>query len=105
MFRPGILTALTVAIVATGAQATTPSADETFPRPDSMREGVTFWKNVWTVWTVGQVVLHDTRNPGIVYEVFELPPPIEVVEEPFVSMVGMSPGSMQPRYRFPGVWF
>jgi heat shock protein HtpX len=35
----------------------------------------------------------------------ELPPPIEVVEEPMVSMVGVSPGSMQPRYRFPGVWF
>jgi heat shock protein HtpX len=35
----------------------------------------------------------------------ELAPPIEVVEEPFVSMVGMGPGSMQPRYRFPGVWY
>jgi heat shock protein HtpX len=35
----------------------------------------------------------------------EMEPPIEVVEEPMVSMVGMSPGSMQPRYRFPGVWF
>jgi heat shock protein HtpX len=35
----------------------------------------------------------------------ELGPPIEVVEEPMVSLVGMSPGSMQPRYRFPGVWF
>ena len=35
----------------------------------------------------------------------ELPPPIEVVEEPFVSIVGVGPGSMQPRYRFPGVWF
>jgi len=35
----------------------------------------------------------------------ELPPPIEVVEEPMVSMVGVGPGSMQPRYRFPGVWF
>jgi heat shock protein HtpX len=35
----------------------------------------------------------------------ELAPPIEVVEEPMVSLVGMGPGSMQPRYRFPGVWF
>ena len=35
----------------------------------------------------------------------ELPPPIELVEEPSVSMVGFSPGGMQPRYRFPGVWF
>jgi heat shock protein HtpX len=35
----------------------------------------------------------------------ELAPPIEIVDEPFVSLVGMGPGSMQPRYRFPGVWF
>src|SRR5262249_39233429 len=34
-----------------------------------------------------------------------LPPPIEVVEEPMISMVGFGPASMQPRYRFPGVWF
>jgi heat shock protein HtpX len=35
----------------------------------------------------------------------ELPPPIEVVEEPMVSLAGLGPGSMRPRYRFPGVWF
>jgi heat shock protein HtpX len=35
----------------------------------------------------------------------ELPPPIEVVEEPMVSLVGVGPASMRPRYRFPGVWF
>ena len=35
----------------------------------------------------------------------EMPPPIEVVEEPMVSMVGMAPASMRPRYRFPGVWY
>src|SRR5215468_2981019 len=34
-----------------------------------------------------------------------LPPPIEVVQEPMISMVGFGPASMQPRYRFPGVWF
>jgi len=35
----------------------------------------------------------------------ELAPPIEVVEEPMVSLIGRGPGSMQPRYRFPGVWY
>jgi membrane-bound lytic murein transglycosylase D len=40
-----------------------------------MREGVEFWKNVWTRWTLEQVVLHDTDHPSIVYELFELPPP------------------------------
>src|SRR5262249_27298852 len=34
-----------------------------------------------------------------------MPPPIEVVEEPMLSMVGFGPGSLKPRYRFPGVWF
>ncbi len=35
----------------------------------------------------------------------ELPPPIEVIEEPMVSLVGLGPIAMRPRYRFPGVWF
>ncbi len=35
----------------------------------------------------------------------QMPPPIEVVEEPMVSLVGVGPASMRPRYRFPGVWF
>ena len=32
-------------------------------------------------------------------------PPIEVAEEPMVSLVGFGPIAMRPRYRFPGVWF
>jgi heat shock protein HtpX len=35
----------------------------------------------------------------------EMSPPLEVVEEPMVSLAGVGPGSMRPRYRFPGVWF
>jgi heat shock protein HtpX len=35
----------------------------------------------------------------------DMAPPIEVVEEPMVSLVGLGPSSMRPRYRFPGVWF
>lgn len=50
-------------------------ADATFPCSDTMREGVEFWKSVWTRWTLNQVVLHDTDHPSIVYEIFELPPP------------------------------
>jgi heat shock protein HtpX len=38
-------------------------------------------------------------------EVRRLPAPIEVVEEPMISLVGLGPIAMQPRYRFPGVWF
>lgn len=32
-------------------------------------------------------------------------PQVVVVEEPMVSMIGMGPIEMRPRYRFPGVWF
>jgi heat shock protein HtpX len=35
----------------------------------------------------------------------QLPPPIDVHEEPMVSLAGLGPGSMRPRLRFPGVWF
>ena len=32
-------------------------------------------------------------------------PPVAVPEEPMVSMIGMGPIEMRPRYRFPGIWF
>lgn len=31
--------------------------------------------------------------------------PIAVAEEPMVSMVGWGPGTMRPRYRWPGIWY
>ncbi len=32
-------------------------------------------------------------------------PPIAVVEEPMISMLGYGPIAMRPRYRFPGLWY
>lgn len=32
-------------------------------------------------------------------------PAITISEEPMVSMVGWGPGTMRPRYRWPGVWY
>ena len=32
-------------------------------------------------------------------------PPMAITEEPMVSMVGWGPGTMRPRYRFPGIWY
>lgn len=72
--RRGVLPLLVILFSLTGARAQ--DADATFPCDDAMREGVDFWKNVWTRWTLAQVVLHDTDHPAIVYEVFDLPPPI-----------------------------
>jgi heat shock protein HtpX len=34
-----------------------------------------------------------------------LPPPLHVREAPMVTMVGVGPAILRPRYRFPGVWF
>ena len=74
--RCGVLTLLVALFPVAGATAAPITDDTTFPCSDSMREGVEFWKRVWTQWTLAQVVLHDTERPSIVYEVFELPPPI-----------------------------
>ncbi len=32
-------------------------------------------------------------------------PVIVVIDEPMISMVGLGPISMRPRYRFPGIWY
>lgn len=32
-------------------------------------------------------------------------PPIAVVEEPMISMIGVGPMGMRPGYRWPGIWF
>lgn len=31
--------------------------------------------------------------------------PLDIVEQPMVSLVGYGPGDMRPRYRWPGLWF
>ncbi len=33
------------------------------------------------------------------------PAPLVIVEKPFVSLVGMGPATLRPRYRFPGLWY
>jgi heat shock protein HtpX len=32
-------------------------------------------------------------------------PPIAVGDGPMISLVGLGPGEMRPRYRFPGLWY
>jgi heat shock protein HtpX len=31
--------------------------------------------------------------------------PLVIVEKPYVSLVGMGPATLRPRYRFPGLWY
>lgn len=71
--RRGVVPLLVASLSLTSARAA--DVDTVFPCGDTMREGVEFWKNVWTRWTLAQVVLHDTDHPSIVYEVVDLPPP------------------------------
>ncbi len=33
------------------------------------------------------------------------PSPLVIVERPYVSLVGMGPASLRPRFRFPGLWY
>lgn len=70
------LSALALAATLSGA-ALGADAGDPFPCPGGLREGVEFWKKVWAGWTMNQVVLHDMEHPAIVYEVFELPGPVE----------------------------
>ncbi len=73
--RRGTLALFVAALPWAGVRATPAGPEETFPCSEEMREGVEFWKNVWTRWTLGEVVLHDMEHPSIVYGILELPPP------------------------------
>jgi len=75
---------IVVALIATalvcspgGAADTSAFADDPFPEFDSIRGHVDFWKRVWSEWSMGQVAVHDLEDPRLVYEVRELPGPIE----------------------------
>lgn len=77
MMARSALMVLLFAVAAGGSvRAAGPDADPLFPCSEAMREGVDFWKHVYSEWTISQVVLHDIDHPSIVYELFELPPPI-----------------------------
>ena len=32
-------------------------------------------------------------------------PPITVVEEPMITMIGAGPSTLRPRHRWPGIWY
>jgi membrane-bound lytic murein transglycosylase D len=44
--------------------------------PPGLEEQVAFWRNVYAVWSRGQVAIHDDRHLGLIYEVVALPGPI-----------------------------
>jgi membrane-bound lytic murein transglycosylase D len=48
-----------------------------FPEIDVLRPNVAFWRDVYSRWSMGQVVVHDTDCLGLVYEQVGLPGEIE----------------------------
>jgi len=53
-----------------------------FPLPADLEDEVNFWRNVYAHWSRGQVAFHDDRYLGLVYEVADLPGPIEASYTP-----------------------
>jgi membrane-bound lytic murein transglycosylase D len=48
-----------------------------FPVPQEIQPNVDFWRKVYGVWSRGQVAFHDDEHMGVVYEVAQLPGPIQ----------------------------
>jgi membrane-bound lytic murein transglycosylase D len=57
-----------------------PSAE--FPMPEGLEDNVTFWRNVYAEWGRDKVIIHDNRYMGVIYQVAQLPGPIEEVYTP-----------------------
>lgn len=48
-----------------------------FPVPPEIQPNVDFWRHVYGIWGRGQVAVHDDRYMGVIYEVIQLPGPIQ----------------------------
>lgn len=59
---------LALTLVPAAAAATTDGHPH-FPRPELLQPNVQFWKQVYTEYGVGDFVLHDRENLGLIYEV------------------------------------
>lgn len=53
------------------------SSSQEFPIPSEIKPNVDFWRNVYGVWSRGQVAIHDDEHLGVIYEVVQLPAPIQ----------------------------
>jgi len=48
-----------------------------FPIPPEIKPNVDFWRHVYGVWSRGQAAIHDDEHLGVIYEVVQLPAPIQ----------------------------
>jgi membrane-bound lytic murein transglycosylase D len=74
-----VMVAVLLALSALSAWADDPASvdADTFPELEAIRPNVDFWTRVFAEWTLGQVVIHDLDYPALIYEIVELPGPIE----------------------------
>jgi len=59
--------------VSDGDNGSPASSRLTIPDPEELRGRVEFWMRIFSEFGVGQVVVHDMDNPGLIYEVVDLP--------------------------------
>ncbi len=53
-------------------QTTAICADkQIFPVPENLKPNIEFWKNVFTLYSQNQVIIHDAENLDIVFEIFD----------------------------------
>jgi len=66
-----ILIALTISSFPQGAFATDGAGSQNlhFPEPSFLKPNVAFWKQIYTAYGVGDFVLHDRENLGVIYSV------------------------------------
>ena len=88
-YRVALVVLVTALLVTAGAAAqdtaTTPerpveagsSNADPFPQFEAIRANVRFWERVFADWSMAQIAVHDLEFLGVVYEVVELPGPIE----------------------------
>jgi Transglycosylase SLT domain len=55
------------------ADVTKSTQNANFPRPIALAPNVAFWKQIYTDHGVGDFVLHDRDNLGVVYEIVRVP--------------------------------
>ncbi|WP_082673976.1 lytic transglycosylase domain-containing protein [Thiohalocapsa sp. ML1] len=53
-----------------------------FPMPAGLEDNVAFWRNVYAKWGRDKVIIHDDEHMGVIYQVAQLPGPIEEVYTP-----------------------
>jgi len=53
-------------------QFSTLFAEDSFPVPDALEQNIEFWVNIFSIYSENEVLIHDTDNLDIIYEIINL---------------------------------